>query len=201
MPARVKLRDGTRIALRPVHADDKELLRGAFDRLSETSRYRRFFTPISELDDATLAYLTEIDHHDHEAIVGLDPQTGEAIGVARFVRAPPGSDAAEAAVVVVDDWQSRGVGRALTRRLARRARQEGVHWFTAEVKAENPHAIELLHGLGPTEMTRDGAEVHVLIELPKRGMGARLARALRAAATDTRAAADTLTQKLAGRDQ
>jgi hypothetical protein len=38
-------------------------------------------------------YLTEIDHHDHEAIAALDANTGEGIGVARYVRNParPGS--------------------------------------------------------------------------------------------------------------
>ncbi len=199
MRSTVRLPDGARITLRPVTADDKPLIAGGFDRLTETSRYRRFFTPIMGLDAATLAYLTEVDHHDHEAIVAIDPESGDGVGIARFVRLEPGSDVAEAAVAVIDDWHRRGVGRALVRRLATRARQESVHWLTADVKVENPAAMELLRGLGRPEVARDGGEFHLLIELPKRGTGAKLARALRAAATGSLSAADSMTQKLTGR--
>jgi GNAT superfamily N-acetyltransferase len=43
------------------------------------------------------------------------------VGVARYVRSASEPDAGEAAVAVVDDWQGRGVGRALLNRLANRA--------------------------------------------------------------------------------
>jgi GNAT superfamily N-acetyltransferase len=67
-----------------------------------------------------------VDHHDHEAIIALDPLTGEGVGVARYVRAGADPEVAEVAVTVVDDWQGRGLGRALLERLAARARREGV---------------------------------------------------------------------------
>jgi hypothetical protein len=84
----VRLRDGTRVRLRPVQPDDKHLLVRGFERLSEDSRYRRFFTPMSELRPAQLEYLTEVDHHDHEAVLAVD-EHGEPVGVARYVRSPP----------------------------------------------------------------------------------------------------------------
>jgi GNAT superfamily N-acetyltransferase len=180
--ASVRLGDGTAVTLRSIRPDDKATLAAAFERLSETSRYRRFFTAITHLDEASLAYLTEVDHHDHEAIVAFARDTGEPLGVARYIRTEPGGDTAEAAVVVVDEWQRRGVGRALVRRLAVRARQEDVRYFTGQILAQNPAAVELVRGLGPVEVSRDGAEFHVVVKLPKRGTGARLARALRAAA-------------------
>jgi hypothetical protein len=30
-----------------------------------------------------IRYVTEIDHHDHEAMIALEEETGEGIGVAR----------------------------------------------------------------------------------------------------------------------
>ena len=42
--------------------------------------------------------MTQVDHHDHEALVAVDVSTGEGIGVARFVRV--GDDVAEPAIVV-----------------------------------------------------------------------------------------------------
>lgn len=111
------LTDGRVALLRPLDSSDRERIVAAFDRLSEESRYRRFFAPLHQLSDRSLEYLTDIDHSDHEAIIALDPATDELIGVARYVRGEPDSDRAEAAVVVADDWQHVGPGRALLERL------------------------------------------------------------------------------------
>lgn len=188
--SRVRLRDGSRVVVRAIEPSDRERLVEAFARLSTESRYRRFFTPIRELTEDMVRYLTEVDHHDHEALIGVT-EAGELVGAARYVRAGPGSPVAEAAITVIDDWQGRGLGRRLLERLATRAREEGVEQFSALVKVENPAAVEVLRGLGPSALTRRADEVNLLIELPKRGTGAKLARALRAAASGTVSMVDT----------
>jgi hypothetical protein len=66
-PSRRELRDGSIIELREIRPEDKAALVAGFDRLSPESRYRRFFTPLERLTETDLAYLTEVDHHDHEA--------------------------------------------------------------------------------------------------------------------------------------
>ena len=164
--------------------------------MSEQSRYRRFFTPMTELRPAMLAFLTEVDHHDHEALLALNADDHEAVGVARFVRAQANPQVAEAAITVIDDWQGKGVARVLLRQLVGRARQEGICQFTAVVKVENPVALDLLRGLGPTEITRAGSELELLIDLPQRGLGTKLTRALRAAAAGTVSLADDMAQRL-----
>lgn len=50
---RVTLRDGTEVVVRPIRADDKELLRRGFLRLSPESRYRRFFAAKHDLSPST----------------------------------------------------------------------------------------------------------------------------------------------------
>ncbi|HEY3943989.1 MAG TPA: GNAT family N-acetyltransferase [Solirubrobacteraceae bacterium] len=120
------LTDARVALLRPLDSSDRERIVAAFDRLSEESRYRRFFAPLLQLSDRSLEYLTDIDHSDHEGIIALDPGTDELIGVARYVRGEPGSDRAEAAVVVADDWQHVGLGRALLERLVARAHVEDI---------------------------------------------------------------------------
>jgi hypothetical protein len=77
---------------------------------------------------ARAGYLTEVDHHDHEALVALDPRTDEALGVARFVGSGDVPVVAKVAVAVVDDRQGRGSAphyagprafwRPVTRRMA-----------------------------------------------------------------------------------
>ena len=82
-----RLRDGSRVVIRPIEPDDREALAAAFERLSPESRYRRFFAPVSRLSERDLDYLTCVDHHDHEALVetwlnaGLDEgiETSKAV--------------------------------------------------------------------------------------------------------------------------
>jgi len=73
------------------------------------------------LADEELAFLTKVDHHDHEAIGALGADGTCGVGVARYLRLGPG--VAAAAVAVVDDWQRRGVGGLVLERLAARARR------------------------------------------------------------------------------
>ncbi len=158
------LRDGSRITIRPIGPDDRQGLADGFARLSPETRYRRFFSPVPELRERDLDYLTQIDHRDHEALVAIDDATGEGVGVARYVRISDGL--AEPAVVVVDDWQGRGVGGALLSSLVDRARQEGVTRFQAPVLATNNEAIRALQKLGQTQSELDGREVMLTIDLP-----------------------------------
>jgi RimJ/RimL family protein N-acetyltransferase len=177
----VTVRDGSRIAIRPIEPDDKGAIVAGFENLSEESRYRRFFSPLQRLADRDLAYLTEVDHRDHEALIAHSEQ-GEPIGVARFVR-DDDPERAEVAVVVVDAWQGRGVGTALLERLVDRAREEDVRIFTATILAENRDAIGLMKTFGePRRVGTLSTTIDLEIELPRRGLGARLREALRHAA-------------------
>ena len=144
----IELPDGARIAVRPIRPDDKPLLVRGFDRLSRDSVYKRFLSPLTELRPMELVYLTEVDHPDHEALVAIDEATGDPVGVARYVRAGLDPTRAEFAVTIVDEWQRRGIGSALLRRLSRRAREEGVELFTALLLAENHEMRGLLEKLG-----------------------------------------------------
>jgi nucleotide-binding universal stress UspA family protein/RimJ/RimL family protein N-acetyltransferase len=192
----ITLRDGARVTLRPISSEDKLLLAASFARLSPVSRYRRFFTSKDELSAAELDYFVDVDHSDHEAIVAIDRSSGELLGVARYIRANHDADVAEVAVTVADDWQQRGLGRALVDRLTYRARREGVRKFSALVQADNPASLGLLEGVGDTQRRLDAGLVKLVVELPpKQGIGARLAQALRAAAAGTLVPAHTLTHR------
>ena len=143
-----QLRDGTRVQIRPITPEDRAELAAAVRRLSPQSRYQRFLGAIDGLDERTLSYLTEIDHHDHEALVAFDAGDGQAVGVARYARAPAGTDAAELAVVVADPWQGQGLGTLLIRRLVGRAQDEGITRLTALVLAANSDMLQLFEHEG-----------------------------------------------------
>jgi len=194
LPA-VTLRDGSRVVIRPIEPDDRATVAGGFERLSPESRYRRFFGPMPELRERDLDYLTRVDHHDHEALVATDPETGQGVGVARYVRTGP--DVAEPAIAVVDDWQGRGVGSRLMAELVDRACDEGIRRFEAPVLAGNDDAIRVLQRLGETRMRREGREVHLTIELPReRGAPERYRSLLREFTAGTIEPARTLVGRL-----
>jgi GNAT superfamily N-acetyltransferase len=188
----IELPAGARVAVRPVRSSDKEIIADGFSRMGERSRYQRFMTVRDALSAGELRYLTEVDHHDHEALLAFDAESGEGLGVARFVRNPADPTAAEAAVAVVDAWQRRGLGTALTALLANRARQEGVERFTALLLATNEGMMRMLRRLGPIRVvSRDGPVVEVEMDLPLEGIGDHIAGVLRAAASGAEAVTDT----------
>ena len=98
-------------------------------------------------------------------MIALDEETGEGVGVARYVRDYERPDAAEVAVTVIDDWQGRGVGTLLLEMLSGRARAEGITTFTALMLATNREMMELFEQLDPIRIV-DQATGTVEIEVP-----------------------------------
>jgi GNAT superfamily N-acetyltransferase len=179
------LRDGAVVRLRQGHHSDRDLLRRGFERLSAEGRYRRFLAATPELTDEMVRYLTEIDHHDHEAIVATEERSGEGVGVARYVRNPQHPDTAEVAVTVIDEWQGRGLGTLLLEVLGGRARAEGIERFTAMMLASNQQMMEVLEGLGPVEVVdRDAGTVQIEIPIPETGLSPALKKLLKIAARE-----------------
>jgi GNAT superfamily N-acetyltransferase len=155
-----QLRDGTRVTLRLIQPEDAEELRRAFGRLSPRSRFQRFLGGVPELTDEMVAYLTRVDGENHVAIVcstdSLDLKSEVGLGVARFVRLNDEPQVAEAAVTVVDDWQSKGIGHLLLRALAAQALTRGIRVFRGEVLAENTRMCHLLEEVSASVRAVDG---------------------------------------------
>jgi RimJ/RimL family protein N-acetyltransferase len=167
----VRLASGLTVHVRPIESGDKRLLADGFEQLSPETRYRRFFAPLERLSEQDLRYLTEVDHHDHEAMVALDPDTGRLVGVARYVRSEEPNEA-EVAVVVGDPWHGNGVATVLLERLGVRAREEGIDHFVALVLSDNEEVLGLFRSLAPDgSRTRRSASgnTEVVIELPEPG--------------------------------
>ena len=141
------LRDGTRFTVRPIEPGDKAALACFFQRLSDESRRRRFLGAKPKLTARDLAFLTEVDHRRHVAIVALDAG-GAIVAVARYAAWPDEPDRAEIAFAVVDEWHGRGLGSALGERLVAHARASGLTALTGSTFALNEPAKALLRRLG-----------------------------------------------------
>jgi GNAT superfamily N-acetyltransferase len=156
----------TAFEIRPIQPDDKAALAAALDESSADAVYRRFLNPHGRLTASELRYLTEVDHHDHEALLAILPGTSQSVGVARYVRdhARPGS--AEIAVAVLERWQGHGVGKALLHGLASRARDEGITEFTALMLSDNRPMRRLFAVLGtPRHLSSEAGAVELAVDL------------------------------------
>jgi RimJ/RimL family protein N-acetyltransferase len=149
-PRVIELREGTKVHLRPIVAEDEPLLHEAVAAMSERTVYFRFFSPIKRMSDALAHRLAVVDYNDRFALVATThrPNGKERIvGVARYDRAQK-TDVAEVAVAVIDEFQRRGLGALLLAELARVAQSHGIKIFTLIVLPENREMLGLLRKMG-----------------------------------------------------
>jgi acetyltransferase len=121
------------------------MLEDGLARLSAETVRRRFLAAKPRLSADELRYLTEIDGHDHIALVAfLEDDPARMVAVARSVRLADLPDTAEMAVVVADEWQGLGLGGALAEQLAAAAHHAGIRRLAAVMLAGNEPARRLM---------------------------------------------------------
>src|SRR5271155_1960097 len=159
------LRDGCRVEIRALRPEDRADLLAAVNRTSAQSLYRRFFGLKRSFTDQEAAFFINVDFVNHVALVAfIDDEEGRPViaGGGRYIVVQPGQ--AEIAFVVVDEYQGRGIGRALIRHLTRIARAAGIRTLVAEVLSENTPMLQLFKTSGlPLSTRREGQVVHVKI--------------------------------------
>jgi RimJ/RimL family protein N-acetyltransferase len=171
------LKDGTRVLVRPIEPSDKVRLRVALGRLSQDAIRRRFLAAKPRFSSGELSYLTEIDGHNHLALVAVladDPES--IVAVARCVRLPlprpeassplrSAPETAEFAIVVGDPFQRRGLGTLMARALADAARDVGIRRFAATMLSNNVAVRRLMdtftEGLGQERVAHGVRELVV----------------------------------------
>ena len=165
----VELRDRTKVRLRPIVPEDEPLLHEAVAAMSERTVYFRFFSPIKRMSDALAHRLAVVDYNDRFALVATThrPNGKERIvGVARYDRAP-GTETAEVAVAVIDEFQRRGLGGQLLAELARVGRAHGIMSFSLIVLPENREMLGLLRRMGWIHQAKlNGGVYEISFDLP-----------------------------------
>ncbi|MBI0316269.1 bifunctional acetate--CoA ligase family protein/GNAT family N-acetyltransferase, partial [Streptomyces javensis] len=154
--ADVVLRDGGTAQIRPITTEDAQRLVSFYERVSDESKYYRFFAPYPRLSDRDVHRFT---HHDYVDRVGLAAIVGdEFIATVRYDRidgrgmpAAAPADEAEVAFLVQDAHQGRGVASALLEHIAAVARERGIRRFAAEVLPANNKMIKVFTDAGYTQ--------------------------------------------------
>ena len=141
------LRDGRTVLLRPILPEDAALLQEGFSRLSTESVYMRFLETANALSDEQARRMAAVDYHDQMAFVGEIEEQGHKrlVVSARYSVIPDHTPrAAEVAIVVRDDYQSNGIGKAVMDRLIRYAAEHGVKMFTGTMHTSNQRILNFI---------------------------------------------------------
>lgn len=163
----VALSDGGRILVRPLLASDRDELAQRYLELSPEARRLRFFNAPDHLSARLLDYLMDVEGPDRCALVAQAVDDGgPGVGLARYVRSRDDPSFAEAAVTVLDAYQSRGIATALMHRLADEARDHGISTFTASVMWENRQLLDGLRAFGAQVAPGEPGVAEVRIALP-----------------------------------
>ncbi len=140
----IRLKDGTKILLRPIKPSDEDLLKDMFYKLSDETVYKRFMGVKKYMPRKQLHELANVDYSKNMAIVAIlgEGDKEEMIGVGRY-GLDENTNSAEVAFVVRDDWQRKGIGTELLKYLTIIAKKRGLYGFTADVFADNKPMLSL----------------------------------------------------------
>ncbi len=146
---RSKLHDGTPVWIRPIDRQDAELELEFLNSLSPEFRGLRFLGLVREPSLEVARELTALDPARAAGFIALISQDGRdrQIGAAHFHVDAKG-DGCDCSVTVSDEWQKRGVGSALMRRLVDTARARGLRHMRAHAPARSDGSHHLAARIG-----------------------------------------------------
>ena len=155
--ADVLLRDGRTAHIRPIHPDDRDVFVEFYARVSDQSKYYRFFSPMPRLSERDLDRFLHVDHVDRVAFVLTLQQRIIAVGRYDVIR--PGE--AEVAFLVEDQHQGRGIGRFAIDGMLDEARERGLDHVDViyESGPEGPEPFFSRVGFTPVGETEFGETV------------------------------------------
>jgi acetyltransferase len=147
------LKGGEEVQIRPIRPEDEPLMVKFHQKLSERTVYMRYFQPLKLSQRTAHERLTRICFVDYDREMALvtvrrgDDGEPEIIAVGRLSKLH-GREEAEIAALVRDEFQGKGLGTELYRRLLDVARSEKLQKVTANMLAENREMAAVCKRLG-----------------------------------------------------
>ncbi len=145
---------GETVQIRPIRPEDEPAMVRFHESLSERTVYQRYLQQLNLSQRTAHERLTRICFIDYAQQMALvaerkDSTTGESriLGVGRLQGLQSGPEA-EFSIVVCDDFQHKGLGSELMRRILTAARAEGVKTISADILADNTPMQRLVEKVG-----------------------------------------------------
>jgi len=160
------LRDRTHVIIRPLVPQDRDEERRFIEQLSSEACHFRFLGTVRHPSEALLDRLTQLDPRRDVAFVAVHAEGAHEtiIGVSRY-SVDAGDGRCECAVVVDDEWQNKGLGTLLMRRLIDVARARGIRTMYSIDLADNVRMSDLAEDLGFQRRVDPGDGSQVIHEL------------------------------------
>ncbi|MBO4165244.1 MULTISPECIES: GNAT family N-acetyltransferase [Micromonospora] len=159
------LPDGAELSLRPATADDLAGVLELHEGCSARSRQRRYLSGAALPSPTRLRRLLE-PARGLTLVATTTGSDGAAESVVALANLLAEGDEAEVALLVRDDWQRRGLGTALLRRLLTHGERAGYAALVLHTQAENTPMVRTLARLGrPATVERDGTVLTVTVPL------------------------------------
>lgn len=164
-----RLKDGTSVTIRPIRPEDEPLMVKFHSTLSERSVYLRYFCSLSLSTRVEHERLVRICFGAYDRGFAMvadrkNPESGEheVLGVGRF----SAINRNEAAVLVADPWQGRGLGTELLAGVARVAREEKFKRLSGEILGDNLATQAIFRKVGfKLRAMEDPASVSAVLQL------------------------------------
>ena len=158
------LSDGLEVQIRAMRPDDVERIAEAFAKLDEESIYLRFFGFKKGLTEQDRKLIRELDFDTRVVLVVTLMENGREIIIGSGSYSRLGSDAAEVAFLIEEDFHRRGIARRLLWHLGRVARERGITRFEAEVLPHNKPMLRVFASSGwPMTTHRADGVIHVTL--------------------------------------
>jgi acetyltransferase len=144
------MKDGAEVLIRPIRPEDEPMMVKFHATLSERSVYLRYFHLMNLSQRVAHERLTRICFIDYDREMALVAERqGEILAVARLTRVP-GSNDAEVAVLVSDQFHGLGLGKELLGRLVMVGRDEKLSALRADILPDNRDVMRICEKLGFT---------------------------------------------------
>ncbi len=161
-----KLKDGPGVIIRPIRPEDEPLTEELLKNSSEQTLMLRFFRKISDISHEQLTRYCNIDYDRELSFVAVikNGDRDRIIGEARISKLPD-QENAEMAVVVGDQWQGQGIGKALLLHCLKIAKELGIKKMWMEILQVNSRMLQRAEKMGFKRFSSDEDSVKVLLEL------------------------------------
>ena len=160
------LSNGLDLCIRASRPDDDERIVEAFHQLDPESIYLRFFSPKKEISPAELQRFREADFDQRVILLGTIMRDDREIVIASCSYVRAGTDSAEVAFLIEEDFHRLGIAGLLLKHLGRIALAAGITTFLADVLPHNTAMLGVFKRSGwpMTSEVSDGA-VHLSLAL------------------------------------
>jgi GNAT superfamily N-acetyltransferase len=140
--------DEEEVTLRPAKPVDQRRLQEHFYNLDEQDVIARFLHAKSRFNREEIADLSQTDFVNDLTMVAVVGEFGfsRVVGVGEYVF-DPAKDLAEVAFSVSSDFQGKGLGRMLMKKLCQAARENGIAGLIAYVSPRNTAMVRLFNSV------------------------------------------------------